>query len=211
MEVFPRAAESKMTVGSLLHVRGGVSRIVFHRERIRRSSPRPWRCFCQRFRCAFSRCVFSTSVEVFPRKETKRRRHECLLHVRGGVSTTSRRYACWRPSSPRPWRCFSKRPTSRPEPTVFSTSVEVFLWIAHLVEEQQSLLHVRGGVSIAFGAVLAVITSSPRPWRCFLYPHNFLFERYVFSTSVEVFLWTVCFRTAVCSSSPRPWRCFHRP
>ena len=70
-------------------------------------------------------------------------------------------------SSPRPWRCFSKKPLKIGTKSVFSTSVEVFLVKYSKLIVKICLLHVRGGVSIDRAVV------NP--------------ELSVFSTSVEVF------------------------
>ena len=114
------------------------------------------------------------------------------------------------------------------EAKVFSTSVEVFPKTFVSVSPSFSLLHVRGGVSRSACSFSASMTSSPRPWRCFL--EGFFLERRksVFSTSVEVFLEAVttaweeygllhvrggvsfvpCVQGGEIMSSPRPWRCF---
>ena len=73
--------------------------------------------------------VFSTSVEVFPRPAHGHRTEPGLLHVRGGVSLAKVCSLMWRPSSPRPWRCFSCEAIRGTSENVFSTSVEVFLAI----------------------------------------------------------------------------------
>ena len=73
--------------------------------------------------------VFSTSVEVFPRPAHGHRTEPGLLHVRGGVSLAKVCSLMWRPSSPRPWRCFCAELGVEEENLVFSTSVEVFLAI----------------------------------------------------------------------------------
>ena len=94
-------------IGSLLHVRGGVSNIDKTTER--------------------EYSVFSTSVEVFLVVREPVERFLRLLHVRGGVSRHSRSgdFNFW--SSPRPWRCFRSPFCLRQGADVFSTSVEVFL------------------------------------------------------------------------------------
>ena len=91
-----------------------------------------------------------------------------LLHVRGGVSSSS--ILRWPPffvfstsvevfpkalgftfdrygSSPRPWRCFHHWYRAWRLVRVFSTSVEVFLNGKSGMAKTYSLLHVRGGVS----------------------------------------------------------------
>ena len=107
VEVFLIQPFLKWAGGSLLHVRGGVSKSYLEKERYLLSSPRPWRCFSwvtiltaayvvfstsvEVFRPHQHRdlggLVFSTSVEVFPPGRGIAWRKPCLLHVRGGVST----------------------------------------------------------------------------------------------------------------------------
>ena len=111
---------------------------------------------------------------------------------------------------------------------VFSTSVEVFLKPWRNRQKQPSLLHVRGGVSMWVTLLLAVLTSSPRSWRCFESTKVKVIHKRVFSTSVEVFpssdkpsislVSLLHVRGGVSGhgkslltgqlSSPRPWRCF---
>ena len=90
-----------------------------------------------------------------------------LLHVRGGVSGTESHLSSSFPSSPRPWRCFLVDPDAEDEDRVFSTSVEVFPQSRGTKCLEQSLLHVRGGVSFTDEQKEALAQSSPRPWRCF--------------------------------------------
>ena len=111
---------------------------------------------------------------------------------------------------------------------VFSTSVEVFLCIFRPISSLSRLLHVRGGVSAQQLSTSAWGKSSPRPWRCF-HVHSLVYiAKFVFSTSVEVFLVVrepverflrllhvrggvserLCNDHDSRQSSPRPWRCF---
>ena len=92
---------------------------------------------------------------------------------------------------------------------VFSTHVEVFLLKQLESLKANSLLHARGGVSIAITSVNSATKSSPRTWRCFLTAEELTREslgllharggvsvtvlagndkKSVFSTHVEVFL-----------------------
>ena len=152
--------------------------------------------------------VFSTSVEVFLSRGAAQRYLQGLLHVRGGVSPSRALVASICVSSPRPWRCFSKRPSMPRRSAVFSTSVEVFLTskssVCSLIgllhvrggvspgaldkKRVNGLLHVRGGVSALSDSDIARMQSSPRPWRCFLKVICGRCRQNVFSTSVEVFL-----------------------
>ena len=151
----------------LLHVRGGVSARVHSDAQVAESSPRPWRCF-----------LFSEMPNVQRRS---------LLHVRGGVSTFGYSHMMRKKSSPRPWRCFRKPTLNSFCPTVFSTSVEVFLSFFKGYIRLVGLLHVRGGVSARSFAFCEFPQSSPRPWRCFQLKLGKKMLELVFSTSVEVF------------------------
>ena len=99
----------------------------YHLERAKPSSPRPWRCFRQKLSEFWCGSVFSTSVEVFPAINGRSQTSASLLHVRGGVSSSSSARRCWNSSSPRPWRCFLGSLCEVDAGAVFSTSVEVFL------------------------------------------------------------------------------------
>ena len=110
-----------------------------------------------------------------------------LLHVRGGVSGRLLLEDRFPQSSPRPWRCFPRVAAALLACEVFSTSVEVFLDLRHIVQIDFSLLHVRGGVSGEAMVGFAFLRSSPRPWRCFLDDSERRKRKCVFSTSVEVF------------------------
>ena len=66
VEVFPRWPIGIYPAFSLLHVRGGVSKVGVLETALVVSSPRPWRCFPTTFFGRQLHEVFSTSVEVFP-------------------------------------------------------------------------------------------------------------------------------------------------
>ena len=112
---------------------------------------------------------------------------QSLLHVRGGVSSRVPTQGTVNESSPRPWRCFQVRTVQRRSAKVFSTSVEVFPPSAAVRDVCKGLLHVRGGVSLDLSMLFTLVTSSPRPWRCFSLRNNRHRYKKVFSTSVEVF------------------------
>ena len=111
--------------------------------------------------------VFSTSVEVFLEQKRVAYRRFCLLHVRGGVSSSVCHGQQNSESSPRPWRCFQVRCLKFSLGLVFSTSVEVFPQAPRGQPQAIGLLHVRGGVSSHAQRRIHVQKSSPRPWRCF--------------------------------------------
>ena len=127
-------------------------------------------------------------MEVFPTRTLAHPIALCLLHVRGGVSERRRNVEHGVQSSPRPWRCFPVCTNTRTITRVFSTSVEVFLPKIQEKAEELRLLHVRGGVSLDGAFYKAGVSSSPRPWRCFLIAVDQTVACQVFSTSVEVFL-----------------------
>ena len=228
MEVFPTGGKSKSACLSLLHVRGGVSTRLFCCVIHTLSSPRPWRCFSPPRHRPEGSTVFSTSVEVFLSGDGRMKDISSLLHVRGGVSGAYVYASDTTPSSPRPWRCFSKRPLRLHMRLVFSTSVEVFPEALRAAWRRGRLLHVRGGVSHPDHYARYRFESSPRPWRCFCCESSQNNCCLVFSTSVEVFLLrpsvsgnkdcllhvrggvsaVVTAKILDGKSSPRPWRCF---
>ena len=158
--------------------------------------------------CRQARRVFSTSVEVFPHHARVVDATFGLLHVRGGVSVIDKTIELLKESSPRPWRCFWSTSSGSYSSLVFSTSVEVFPRARLRPRFAASLLHVRGGVSIAGFHFASGVESSPRPWRCFQAWRRRSAGVLVFSTSVEVFPLRMYFSTGFSMSSPRPWRCF---
>ena len=132
------------------------------------------------------------------------------------------------PSSPHTWRCFRCGYYSTHSSRVFSTYVEVFPIDLDITLYPDSLLHVRGGVSILLSVQMERQRSSPRTWRCFYLRRIRSSCRRVFSTYVEVFLgvfpgmagnrrllhvrggvsylWRPGLELG--QSSPRTWRCF---
>ena len=155
--------------------------------------------------------VFSTSVEVFPILARLSTPIVRLLHVRGGVSTVKTAIHNKGMSSPRPWRCFHNSATSEVSIRVFSTSVEVFLNHCARIAAYTSLLHVRGGVSVAGFFPVFRHGSSPRPWRCF-WEVDDLRKAGLSLLHVRGGVSCVLRISRICRrSSPRPWRCFQGP
>ena len=131
-------------------------------------------------------------------------------------------------SSPRSWRCFLQFYRHGSTANVFSTLVEVFLRKYELKKAELSLLHARGGVSFGTPKMRGLTESSPRSWRCFYRRGLPLLNGRVFSTLVEVFLYTnatgrpimgllharggvsldILVDSMIEKSSPRSWRCF---
>jgi len=132
--------------------------------------------------------VFSTPVEVFLPAVAPAMPAKSLLHARGGVSIGAEQSTRMAASSPRPWRCFQFWGHALQGLSVFSTPVEVFLWLSSGLVGLLGLLHARGGVSISYCPGANRGGSSPRPWRCFSNAQNRPFFISVFSTPVEVFL-----------------------
>ena len=126
VEVFLNGDQRSGPDACLLHVRGGVSETNKLQNGLKKSSPRPWRCFPVGRDPAGVLLVFSTSVEVFPAVGTVANLQTSLLHVRGGVSGSGSSAQAMTKSSPRPWRCFQEASRHLRRPAVFSTSVEVF-------------------------------------------------------------------------------------
>ena len=195
-------------MSSLPHVRGGVSKMIAGTHTFLVSSPRAWGCFSVSSESLFNDEVFPTCVGVFLAYHYDMLLHNCLPHVRGGVSTTLTHWRCICQSSPRAWGCFSTSPCS----PLFT----------------KGLPHVRGGVSIADRGLKNPVLSSPRAWGCF---SVFLTPGYssgVFPTCVGVFLRRGILSALgsglphvrggvsqerhrhgqFCRSSPRAWGCF---
>ena len=126
VEVFLELFVCACDHGSLLYVRGGVSKSVEVNKEVLESSPRPWRCFHAEKQKRICVRVFSTSVEVFLESSSSLISRSSLRHVRGGVSICVAVSPLRPRSSPRPWRCFLVVARRKLTNVVFSTSVEVF-------------------------------------------------------------------------------------
>ena len=132
--------------------------------------------------------VFSTFVEVFLNSALFWRVNMGILHVRGGVSKFATSIGVAVLFSPRSWRCFCGFFDNTQPQEVFSTFVEVFLYICRTFCLIIRFLHVRGGVSTTSEQNNFTMKFSPRSWRCFLIIVTVLLRMKVFSTFVEVFL-----------------------
>ena len=215
----------------LPHARGGVSPTRHRRHDLSRSSPRPWGCFHAVKRWFESKRVFPTPVGVFPRSRTGKPMYGRLPHARGGVSSPWPPRRPCRPSSPRPWGCFSGKRLRWSPACVFPTPVGVFRINAASASLSEGLPHARGGVSTDLLWAGCALLSSPRPWGCFLTAQHVPALDEVFPTPVGVFpRW---FRMPlqfgglpharggvsrmrrlpreILESSPRPWGCFSAP
>ena len=104
--VFPPSLNVTQLTPSLPHARGGVSETVIGYQAVGSSSPRPWGCFCGRFRYGLRYFVFPTPVGVFLKEAIRALRSGSLPHARGGVSLLTAMRVALVMSSPRPWGCF---------------------------------------------------------------------------------------------------------
>ena len=111
---------------SLPHARGGVSAEQHPVWCVWWSSPRPWGCFRHGDRLIPVHRVFPTPVGVFPMRLAFQFHIQSLPHARGGVSISSGVFTQSRPSSPRPWGCFSQPQDPQGPERVFPTPVGVF-------------------------------------------------------------------------------------
>src|SRR5690606_3176910 len=133
------------------------------------------------------RCVFPTSVGVFPQLTWADQVVRRLPHVRGGISSAASPAPFSNPSPPRPWGCFSSGRSPAKHGPVFPTSVGVFPQYQPGCAGKRSLPHVRGGVSGHAITLQSPKLSSPRPWGCFLAKFSQGVLQRVFPTSVGVF------------------------
>ena len=187
-----------------------------------------WRCFrtCVNQNCFWF--IFSTYVEVFPKRYGITKRRADFLHVCGGVSNAKVLFVLRGRFSPRMWRCFQTDDVVTGNTEIFSTYVEVFLRYQADSFLDFYFLHVCGGVSEALIQAIETREFSPRMWRCFSILTVRLNENQIFSTYVEVFLRIERLYVAPCDFlhvcggvsikrsvlprsfefSPRMWRCF---
>ena len=153
-----------------------------------------------------------------------------LPHARGGVSICQLHGLYAKPSSPRPWGCFSAAILKRRYAQVFPTPVGVFPYKKMMAHTMPRLPHARGGVSGGTTSFGTYCSSSPRPWGCFHPSRRCARSCSVFPTPVGVFLRAgrkshtrrslPHARGGVSHlepmpdddavSSPRPWGCFSR-
>ena len=171
----------------LPHVRGGVSfRLAFIDQDVQ-SSPRAWGCFYPSVCTDTITLVFPTCVGVFPGYTAVWDGSGCLPHVRGGVSLAIFSRGSLRPSSPRAWGCFWEPAVPEAGPDVFPTCVGVFPLEECATAREESLPHVRGGVSVIPDTNPTPSASSPRAWGCFFFSFCGGALRPVFPTCVGVF------------------------
>ena len=187
-----------------------------------------WRCFFRRLLYSFDSKIFSTYVEVFPRRKKPSQNILNFLHVCGGVSYYPIALRKLFEFSPRMWRCFHYWRNTWRSTLIFSTYVEVFPLLKKHLKKHTYFLHVCGGVSHGDSVTGYAFGFSPRMWRCFLWRHYAIINVGIFSTYVEVFLTLTAIPVPfsnflhVCGGvsarrqdfatnswfSPRMWRCF---
>ena len=210
------------------HARGGVSADGPPQRPAPRSSPRPWGCFPAGPGLSGAARVVPTPVGVFPFRLYRGSCHCRRPHARGGVSATAAALSLAVPSSPRPWECFSPRPTCGVPISVVPTPVGVFLPSRWRAAPSSGRPHARGGVSADYWQRALSMTSSPRPWGCFRAPRGASRYGVVVPTPVGVFpgvprqalprrrrpharggvSGSGSASSALMRSSPRPWGCF---
>ena len=111
-----------------------------------------------------------------------------VLHVCGGDPAKSYYLQIFKECSPRMWRWSLKQPLHLPLCLVFSTYVEVILYLKCGDRIYLGVLHVCGGDPTAFKSRLSIWWCSPRMWRWSCSNPLVSFAVEVFSTYVEVFL-----------------------
>ena len=186
--VFPTVPHPAVAVGSLPHVRGGVSFLMSSGSLRISSSPRAWGCFCTGAHPYAVGAVFPTCVGVFPSPPSTRPWSPSLPHVRGGVSQFRKIAGFAVESSPRAWGCFLKVVPNTALLGVFPTCVGVFPRGRLPCSARICLPHVRGGVSHRRQDLHGGGQSSPRAWGCFLSVLSPEPRKRVFPTCVGVFL-----------------------
>ena len=104
--VFPWPCLQGRRFRRLPHARGGVSNTFPLQVFVKKSSPRPWGCFCVQPSRSPLALVFPTPVGVFPFFPRPAVARGSLPHARGGVSVFLKTVELLPESSPRPWGCF---------------------------------------------------------------------------------------------------------
>ena len=115
---------------SILHVCGGDPTDVVKCCFPTLYSPRMWRWSSFHFISLLVMQVFSTYVEVILKAKVKEQDHFCILHVCGGDPWLHIIFKLKYRYSPRMWRWSSINFGMDPSNVVFSTYVEVILWLS---------------------------------------------------------------------------------
>ena len=132
--------------------------------------------------------VFSTYVEVIPIILTKLSKKQCILHVCGGDPYQSTSMAAYHKYSPRMWRWSWWQLLVHTRSLVFSTYVEVILFLLISYVCAKCILHVCGGDPFTIKQRKFHFAYSPRMWRWSSHYQSLGYENEVFSTYVEVIL-----------------------
>ena len=113
----------------------------------------------------------------------------CILHVCGDdPSLFTRKWSIFR-YSPRMWRWSLPVASGWVPSVVFSTYVEMILFLNRVFTFLIGILHVCGDDPISVATNLQIFGYSPRMWRWSLNICHFYFSFYVFSTYVEMILY----------------------
>ena len=176
-----------------------------------------WRWSCYTY-CQYSkRKVFSTYVEVILVGWRSSFRSLSFLHVCGGDPSWTDTLAVVLKFSPRMWRWSRDWWCQRSNLWVFSTYVEVILFISPFSSCSISFLHVCGGDPKYYLPDEFVLLFSPRMWRWSYSASLPITPFKVFSTYVEVILialtnqrFFLCF-LHVCGGDPYCHLPYNRP
>ena len=185
MEVIPPPSVVWLFWAGILHVCGGDPIRSFRQRKSNAYSPRMWRWSSTALLTLAHHEVFSTYVEVILTGVSLLDTIKSILHVCGGDPYQSTSMAAYHKYSPRMWRWSRYQYYQVQHLEVFSTYVEVILFLHPACSCDQRILHVCGGDPETEAYEELKNGYSPRMWR-WSYGNDIIFwVRWVFSTHVE--------------------------
>ena len=147
MEVILIPVDGFAYCSSILHVCGGDPQKLVCQQVQNKYSPRMWRWSSSNQVKSKQNIVFSTYVEVIPRRLYNNEFNSSILHVCGGDPNSCHVRQNGLKYSPRMWRWSYSALKIRPLFSVFSTYVEVILSTYEELVQKNGILHVCGGDS----------------------------------------------------------------
>ena len=149
-------------------------------------SPRMWRWSSSTFPTCTINSVFSTYVEMIPKKPDFGEPDKSILHVCGDDPKTVEGSSVNKSYSPRMWRWSYLAGAQKVATKVFSTYVEMIPTKCWLNMNSHCILHVCGDDPLQLRKFADATVYSPRMWRWSCTSHLWPLTKLVFSTYVEM-------------------------
>ena len=147
-EVFPPVEIADTRETTLLRIRGGISVSCCITRTGTSSSPHTRRYFQAKKPMSSRKGLFSAYAEVFPTGTQETRARAALLRIRGGISRPPASSSSTWSSSPHTRRYFRGHEVVCGRDSLFSAYAEVFPKPPTPRPRNQSLLRIRGGISV---------------------------------------------------------------